>query len=335
MLATLVRVEGSSYRRPGARMLIWPDGKMIGSLSAGCLEEEVTLRAREVFETGEPALISFDTRRRFGCAGRIDIFIERADEKFFIDLAQHLDARRSCVAVTLFTGDLNTCGSQVKAGPIDSIARRPPSGSDRLSEPPLPDHFEHSLVQEIHPPIRLWIFGDGSDNAAFHSLAQLLGWEMNTFVDANALALSPDRWTAAIVKSHNYGRDFAALQKLLPLNLRYVGLIGPRKRRDQLMNDLLDREIVVKAGFFAPAGLDLGSETPEEIALAIVSEIQLVFAAASGESLCERKIPIHANTPRSFQTFRLRAGQAPSRNPSAASNADTAGSFDSASLRSG
>jgi xanthine dehydrogenase accessory factor len=275
-LATLVRVEGSSYRRPGARMLINPDGKTIGSLSAGCLEEEVTLRAREVFETGLPALISFDTRRRFGCAGKIDIFIERAQEKFFIDLAQNLDVRRSCMAVTIFQGDFNACGSHIEVGPSDSIAQR------------------HTLVQEIHPPIRLWIFGDGPDNAPFHSLGRLLGWETNTFVDTNALPLAPDRRTAAIVKSHNYGRDFAALQKLLPLNLGYVGLIGPRKRRDQLMNDLLDREVAVNSGFFAPAGLDLGSETPEEIALAIVSEIQRVFATSSGESLRERRRSIHA-----------------------------------------
>ena len=60
------------------------------------------------------------------------------------------------------------------------------------------------------------------------------------------------------------------------------------------MNDLLEREIVVNAGFFAPAGLDLGAETPEEIALAIVSEIQRVFAGASGESLRERKMSIHS-----------------------------------------
>jgi xanthine/CO dehydrogenase XdhC/CoxF family maturation factor len=59
------------------------------------------------------------------------------------------------------------------------------------------------------------------------------------------------------------------------------------------MNDLLDREIAVNSGFFAPAGLDLGSETPEEIALAIVSEIQRVFATGSGESLRERKMSIH------------------------------------------
>jgi xanthine dehydrogenase accessory factor len=256
-------------------MLIWPDGKTIGSLSAGCLEEEVTLRARDVFETGSPALITFDTRRRFGCAGRIDIFIERAVESLFADLAKELDARRPCVAITKFGGDQR--GTRIIK-------------FDREQK----QAHEYEFIQEIYPPMRLWIFGDGPDNVPFYSLGQLLGWKMDTFFDANALALAPDRWTAAIVKSHNYGRDFAALQTLLPLNLRYVGLIGPRKRRDQLMNDLLDREIAVNAAFFAPAGLDLGSETPEEIALAIVSEIQRVFATGSGESLRERKRSIHA-----------------------------------------
>ena len=95
------------------------------------------------------------------------------------------------------------------------------------------------------------------------------------------------------MKSHNYGRDFTALQKLLSLNLRYVGLIGPRKRRDQLLNDLLDLGVTINAGFFSPAGLDLRSETPEEIALAVVAEIQRVFAGGSGESLRERKMSIH------------------------------------------
>jgi xanthine dehydrogenase accessory factor len=286
-LATLVRVEGSSYRRPGARMLIWPDGKTIGSLSAGCLEEEVTLRAREVFETGDPAVMSFDTRRRFGCAGRIDIFVERAHEKFFIDLAKELDARRPCVAITRFSGD--KVGTQI----VGIDYEHPPSRSYGVAGE---QEHEHEFIQEIHPPMRLWIFGDGPDNAPFYSLGQPLGWEVNAFIDATVLTLAPDRWTAAIVKSHNFGRDFAALQKLLPLNLRYVGLIGPRKRRDQLMNDLLDREIAVNSGFFAPAGLDLGSETPEEIALSIIAEIQRVFATGSGESLRERKRSIHAPT---------------------------------------
>jgi xanthine dehydrogenase accessory factor len=310
-LATLVRTEGSSYRRPGARMLIYKDGRTIGSLSAGCLEDEVTLRAREVLQTGQPELMTFDTRRRFGCAGKIDIFIECADEKFLADLANHLDARRSCVSITVFEGDAS--GTRVvspRVGAIDSIARdtlgdRGRFGLQRRSqwakgcEPPLPGAEKRAFIQTIHPPLRFLIFGDAPDDAPFQSLGRLLGWEVTTVIDPDAFPISTDDWTAAIVKSHNYGRDFGALQKLLPLNMRYVGLIGPRRRRDQLMNDLLDRGITINAGFFAPAGLDLGAETPEEIALSIISEIQRVFNAGSGESLRERKASIHhSGTPR-------------------------------------
>ena len=256
-LATLVRAQGSSYRRPGARMLICEDGTTVGSLSAGCLENEVAECAREVLRTGQPAVVSFDTRRRFGCAGKIDIFIERVAANFFADLSENLQARRLYVAVTRFEGE--------------------------------------EFVQEIPPPLRLLIFGDGADNTPFRSLGYFLGWDVIEIVDSNLFSVEPDAWTAAVVKSHNYGRDFVALQKLLPLELRYVGLVGPRKRRDQIMNELLEVGVTVNAGFFAPAGLDLGAETPEEIALAVVSEIQRLFGSGSGESLRERKLPIHAS----------------------------------------
>jgi xanthine dehydrogenase accessory factor len=140
------------------------------------------------------------------------------------------------------------------------------------------------------------IVGEGPDNAPLRSLANLLGWQTVEMAAATELMVAADEWAAAIVKSHNYGQDFAALQRLLPLDLRYVGLIGPRKRRNQLLSDLLDGGVTINAGFFAPAGIDLGAETPEEIALAIVSEIQRVFARASGESLRDRKMSIHAVT---------------------------------------
>lgn len=271
-LATLVRAEGSSYRRPGARMLICQDDSTVGSLSAGCIEEEVALCAREVLRNGVSTIISFDTRRRFGCNGKIDVFIERILENFLVDLAENLIARRNCLVVTIFEG--KRVGSSV-------------AGFHRHRE------REHALIQEIHPPIRLLVVGEGSDSAAFHRLSELLGWNAIEIVDQHQLPIDADRWTAAIVKSHNYGRDFIALQKLLSLNLRYVGLIGPRKRRDQLLNDLLDLGVTINAGFFSPAGLDLRSETPEEIALAVVAEIQRVFAGGSGESLRERKMSIH------------------------------------------
>lgn len=277
-LATLVRVNGSSYRHPGARMLICQDGRTLGSLSAGCLEEEVATRAHNVLQTGEPAIMSFDTRRRFGCNGKIDIFIERPSEIFFVDLSHNLEARRSCFVVTKFNGvDL---GSRIFLG--NAVAGVTDPG------------YNDMLVQQIHPLIRLLICGDGPDNAPIRKLSELLGWQAIEVIDPNLISIDADDWTAAIIKSHNYGRDFTGLQRLLPLNLRYVGLIGPRKRRDQLLNDLLDLGVTINAGFFSPAGLDLGAETPEEIALAIISEIQRVFAGTSGESLRELKQRIHA-----------------------------------------
>lgn len=254
-------------------MLICEDGKTVGSLSAGCLEDEVALRAREVLGTGNPLLMSFDTRKRFGCNGKIDIFIEPLPERFLAALAAHVDARRPCVVITTMQGSF--------VGEADSF----PGEANAFPYSP--------FVQEIHPPIRLFVFGNGRDSVPLHFFANSLGWETFDIVDANELPILADKWTAAIVKSHNYGYDFAALQKLLPLDLRYVGLIGPRKRRNQLLSDLLDLGVTINAGFFAPAGMDLGAETPEEIALAIISEIQRVFGGGFGESLRERKLPIH------------------------------------------
>lgn len=270
-LATLVRAHGSSYRRPGARMLITADGSTVGSLSGGCLEEEVATRARDVIRTGAPALMTFDTRLRFGCNGTIDVFIERVADDFLAQLSAHLRERRSCRVLTTFAGERP--GSRLVGafdhGPVDSF------------------------VQQIEPPIQLIIFGDGPDSAPLRAYANVLGWLVVEVETAAQLPKALDQRSAAIVKSHNYGRDFTALQQLLRMDLRYVGLLGPRRRRDQLLHALLDEGIDIQAELFAPAGFDLGAETPEEIALAIVAEIQRVFASASGESLRDRKAPIH------------------------------------------
>ena len=273
-LATLVRAQGSSYRRPGARMLICADGTSAGSLSGGCLEEEVARRAFEVLRTGTPSLMSFDTRLRFGCNGTIEIFLETVREGFLADLAEELGNRRSCRAVTVFAGAAGEMGTRILPP-----GEKEPAGA---------------FVQEIQPPIQLLIFGDGPDSTPLRSFAEILGWRVLEVEQASDLPGYADQRTAAVVKSHNYGRDFAALQHLLQLdNLRYVGLLGPRKRRDQLVSALLDAGVSIEAELFAPAGFDLGAETPEEIALAIVSEIQTVFAEASGESLRDRKASIH------------------------------------------
>jgi xanthine/CO dehydrogenase XdhC/CoxF family maturation factor len=272
-LATLVRAQGSSYRRPGARMLVCPEGTTVGSLSGGCLEEEVARRAFEAMDTGTPSLMSFDTRLRFGCHGSIEVFVEAARDDFLAELATHFIGRRTCRALTRFEGTAEQLGTRLLA-----LDEQVPGGA---------------FLQEIEPPIQLVIFGDGPDSVPLRAFADVLGWEVIEADQAADLPGHGDQRTAAIVKSHNYGRDFAALRHLLALDLPYVGLLGPRKRRDQLLNAILDSGISIDAEVFAPAGLDLGAETPEEIALALVSEIQAVFAGASAESLRDRKAPIH------------------------------------------
>lgn len=264
-LATLLRASGSSYRRPGARMLIAGDGERAGSLSAGCLEDEVADAAQEVIATGEPRLMTFDTRRRFGCNGAIEIFIERARNDLLGELARHVVARQPCLIETS-----ETVGTRM-----------------------LSDASSAAFVQQIEPAIRLLIVGAGPDAVALLAQAKLLGWETIVIESIADWTGESDAWTAAIVATHNYGRDCAALRHLLPLGLRYLGVIGPRRRRDEMLSDALDAGATMNSQLFAPAGLHLSAETPAEIALSIVAEIQAAFASASAVSLSKRNAPIH------------------------------------------
>ncbi len=266
-LATLVRTCGSSYRRPGARMLISADGNYVGALSGGCLEEEIAARAGKVIATGKPVRLNFDTRLRYGCNGAIDVLVEKVSAGFLKGIAAGFRAREVVIAAT------------------DAFGSRLLSSS---SEAP-----NDAFVQEIEPPLQLILLGEGSDSPALRAFSQTLGWRLIEAEEASALPEQFDNWTAAIVKTHNYGRDFAALQKLLPLGLRYLALLGPRRRRDQLLHALADAGVERRSELFAPAGLDIGAEAPEQIALAIVAEIQSVFADGNAESLRARKAPIH------------------------------------------
>ncbi len=249
----------------------WPP---VGSLSGGCLEEEVALLAQEVIRRGESKLVSFDMRRRFGCNEQIEIFIERVNKKFLFELAEYFEGRRTCIASTNFERTAYELKTKIVG-----------TGEETISG---------AFIQEIDPPIQLVVVGGGHDSAPFRTLCELLGWSLLEVETVSELPEELDAWAAAVVKTHNYGCDFSALQKLLPFGLRYLGLIGPKRRRDQLLTDLFETAGPINAELFAPAGLDLGAETPEEIALAIVAEIQGIFTAASCESLRNRKAPIHA-----------------------------------------
>lgn len=278
-LATLVETRGSTYRKPGARMLVDAQGNHVGVLSGGCLEDEIARHGRQIIHGAAPELLEFDTRRLYGCDGQVRIFVERIEPgNFFLQLGASLERRESCRLRIAYEGE--SLGTTLLAA-TELVPERP-----------------GTLIQCVPLPVRLLLFGTGPEIAPIRQFAHALGWVVHHFVNATELPddLRADAQTAALVMTHNFGRDLVALDRLLPLRIPYMGLLGPRKRHLQLQQELLSRgslEPSILASLHAPAGLDIGSEAPEEIALSIVSEVAAVLAERNGGHLRERATAIH------------------------------------------
>jgi xanthine dehydrogenase accessory factor len=286
-LATLVETEGSTYRKPGARLLADSAGAALGTLSGGCLEEEIGRYGQKVISDGSPVLLLFDTKRLYGCDGQLKILVEPLpaagqDGNLLTKVGRLLMNREVCRIRTCFEGD--ALGSELV--PSDAL----------LTE------RRGVLIDTVALPIRMLLFGTGPEIEPITQLVRDLGWIVESFGHPSELAedFRPDAQTAALVMTHNFGRDLVALDRVLPLQLRYVGLLGPRKRHTELLARLSEhRPLDFDAGMenlFAPAGLDIGSEAPEEIALAIVSEVAAVLSNRTGAFLRDRRTETHAIT---------------------------------------
>ncbi len=287
-LATLVKAEGSSYRQPGARLLVHPDGcSTIGFLSAGCLEEEIACEGSAVMDLGIPRLIEYDTRKRFGCDGRILIYLEKipvAGEtgNFLTKMAGRIARREPCrVAVPYAMAG----GSRLL--PDNAPA---PAGDD-----------DGIFVQTLSPPRRLIVFGTGPEVVPLKLFVEGLGWTFQSYVHPDELPsdFQADAATAAVVMTHKIGRDLSALLRLVPLGLPYIGLMGAKRRHQEVLSLFVD---LYGAGLphhwlrhlHAPAGLDLGGESPEEIAFSILAEASAVLAGCSGGFLKDKAGSIHS-----------------------------------------
>jgi xanthine dehydrogenase accessory factor len=282
-LATLVQTEGSTYRKTGARCLIDSEGATLGVLSGGCLEDEIARHGRQVIADDMPVLLSFDTRLLYGCDGRLKVLMEPLPAagdhgNLITQIGRALDRREICRVRTCF--ESGRMGSELL--PADVLLADEPG----------------VLIDIIPLPIRLLLFGTGPEIEPLTNLATTLGWITEHFRHPSELSddFRTDAQTAALVMNHNFGRDLLALDRLLRLPLRYIGLLGPRKRYAELLARLsehFDFDSRLK-NLFAPAGLDIGSEAPEEIALSILSEVAAVLADRAGGFLRDRKIDIHA-----------------------------------------
>ncbi len=177
------------------------------------------------------------------------------------------------------------------------------------------DSFIELAFERISPPIQLHILGAGADAVPLAETAHLLGWEVNVcdhrpafltearFPNCGALVpldsdVAPewdvDGLAAFILMNHNYDRDKAMLPGALRSNAFYVGALGPKKRTQQMLDELGDpfsKEELSRLR--APAGLDIGGDTPEAIAISIIAEIQSVFKHRNGGPLRDRQAPIY------------------------------------------
>jgi xanthine/CO dehydrogenase XdhC/CoxF family maturation factor len=345
-LATIVAVRGSTYRRPGARLLVPEDGAPIGNISGGCLESDVADMARIVMEEGRARLAGWDLTADddevwglgLGCNGAIEVFIEPADRAAEVAgaLRMALEEKRPISVVTVLESPLASVESGARIvvkpdgtgeGSLGDAAVDKAATAAALEQLAAQTSEIHTLpgevrafVEVLEPPLRLLICGAGHDAIPLVKAASILGWnpvviddrpgfltaerypEAAGFVHVEqpedaAKASAADERAFVTVMTHNFLRDKAYLRSFLHSPVAYIGMLGPAARTQRLLMDLAEEGVVItdadRARIHGPAGLDLGSEGPEEIAGSIVSEIVAVRRHRSGGFLKERPGPIH------------------------------------------
>lgn len=324
VLATLATVEGSSYRRPGARLLLTSDGRRFGSISGGCLEEDVLVRARRVLATGTAETVVYDTTSEndlvwgvgLGCHGIVRVVLEKLPPRpaWAVALAENFATHRPTpLVVTHRASDPAQLGTQL--APAGAATVHLSSQPVSASAPSAPAIFADTVA----PPTALVIFGAGDDAQPLARLAHELGWHVTVadpraafatverFPTATALVVGPAAELAArvapatdalaVVMTHHYVHDVPLLRTLLPRPLAYLGLLGPKKRAERILADLTREGLTVttdlRARLHAPVGLDLGADSPEQVALAILAEMQATLTRRDARPLRERLRPIH------------------------------------------
>ena len=321
-LATILHARGSSFRRPGARLWLGAE-RRVGSVSAGCLEHDLAERSRDVIDSGHPTVISYDTSSdddvlwgtASGCGGRLEILLEpwTEDLRSMLSLAEStLSSRDRCAIVHEWDGrevrraffrdeQKLSCASDLRSAALEALA-------SRRSMMSVTETGGYRLIEVMSPPIALTLFGSGEDARRTATLGASLGWSVvmihRSFAERNPLIEGvrflaahkgdhpSDPRSAIVIMSHDYYYDAEILESAAAWPVGYLGIVGPVKRTKELMRTARLPDQALER-IHAPAGLDLGGETPAEIAISIVSEIQAALNGHRGGPLKESGEPIH------------------------------------------
>ena len=335
-LATVVRISGSAYRRPGAKLLIEESGLTHGGVSGGCLEADVRAQGLEILRGAAPRMLHYDTGSDeetlwglgLGCEGAVDVYLQPVDAAWMSgpgkQMREQLAAGNAFAAITGLSGNLagrtlmlarsGIIGTSGSAETDRELSRRASVvlEGDRGGEV-IEAGADSAFVDVLRPPPRLFIFGAGDDARPLAALAAQSGFEV-TVIDHRPAYLTPERFPPplrlalrrpsdglaglpltlsrgnfAVVQTHALTHDRDWVRALAGQPLAYLGLLGPRVRREQIL-----RDVPVDTGrLFAPVGIDLGADGPEQVAVSIVAELLAVNARRNGGHLRDRCGGIH------------------------------------------
>jgi len=304
VVATVVATRSSAPRPVGSKLIVREDGSLEGSVSGGCVENDVVVAAQEVRETGVPRLVTYgitdDMAFSVGlpCGGEIDVFVE--------PLREQVDTG---VVLTVVRGE--GVGERLVDSELERAALR--RGRSHVIE-----LGDRSVFADVFAePPRLLVYGAVDTAEALCASAKLLGWrtivadarprfataeripsadELLVVWPDEALAhVAPDAATAVVVLTHDDKFDLPLVQGALATDAFYVGWLGSRRNQERrrgllaeagVAEDELDR-------ISGPSGLDVGADTPAETAVSILAEILAVRAGRSGGRLRDAKARIH------------------------------------------
>jgi len=273
VLVTVYETEGSTYSKAGAQMLVDQNGVFRGMLSGGCLEGDLAIRAQQVLESGISQTITYDLG---------------ADEDELWGMGVGCDGLMRVLLQPLLPQD-----DYAPFAKIADVLRGHTAAEITI---PVADDSLGVLVIRVEPPPRVLVLGAGLDAEPLVRFAAELGWRCTVFdhrqayIDngdfsaAEATCCAPagelaDRlnlseFDMAIVMSHHLASDRHYLMQLAATDIAYVGLLGPRKRRDRLLSEIGGVAAKLENRIHGPAGLDIGGRGPAPIALSIIAQMQ-------------------------------------------------------------
>ena len=308
VLITVVDLKGSSYRKPGVRMLISSDNSCTGAVSGGCVEKEIIKRAQSVFVNNIAKIITYDGRYRLGCEGILYILIEPLliSKPFLNAFTTALEKREPVKIDAYYKKQDEAIGNYGSVLHFKDGQKHSLSTSLNLETV----NIETIYTQELTPLFKLIIIGGEHDTIKLCTIASNLGWQVSVITGAKDSKLAAnfpgadtvigatpetvqftniEENTAIVLMNHSYVQDLKYLIQLTKYQPKYIGILGAPNRREKLFNELFEFAPEITEDFldciYTPAGLNIGAKTPEEIAIAIIAEILMVLREKDAVSL--------------------------------------------------